>query len=131
MGPNLTSCFLDRRPNDGPQYSLPVARIQDTEKAPLQFQVTDAEGEILPSVATVTTDGAVGAEGNPVLTIVDNGDGTFEVESSDVGVSTLTIVAAGTNPDGTGFSLQTTLDVEVVASDAVTLTATLGTPEPK
>lgn len=109
-----------------------MAVLQDTQKAPIQLAVTDAAGEAIAGVAIdTTTDGALGAEGNPVVTI-DLADPLNPVAvANDVGTSTVTSHATGTNPDGTPIDLTATIDIEVVASDATTLTMTLGTPVAK
>ncbi|TMC00961.1 MAG: hypothetical protein E6J41_33780 [Chloroflexi bacterium] len=104
-----------------------MAVIQDDQKAQIAFAETDAAGEAVDAPVSFSTDGAVGALGNPVINLTTDADGNSWVEGNDVGTSALTGTA--TNEDGTIASASIT--VEVVASDATTLTLTLGAPEPK
>jgi hypothetical protein len=117
---------LLKRPNPNALEIEFVAVLQDTEKVQVDFVLTDAAGETVGNVVEWTTDGAVGDRGLPVVTIEkDAVSGATFVVAGETGSSVVT--ATEVDPvDNVGVTSSITFDV--VASNAVTLQITVGTP---
>lgn len=119
---------LLKKPNNNyPEVEF-VAVLQDLEKVQVGFKLTDAVGEPVAHEVVWSTDGAVGVNGLPVVTIETDADGNTFVVSGEVGSSVVT--ATETDPiDNVGVTSSITF--EVIASDATTLQIVVGTPVPK
>ena len=101
-------------------------QLRDSEQVSLSVEALDSEG----NPAAVTTTWA--SSDDTIVAVTDNGDGTAVAVASPGagGLGTATITASVTdNSDGDVHVA--TLDVEVVAGDAVTFNVVAGAPEPK
>jgi hypothetical protein len=107
-------------------------QLRDDQQVTLSVEALDAEGNPAGVAITWADSGGLDADGNAVIELTDNGDGTATVVASPttggLGISTVTATATD-NSDGDVHTA--TFDVEVVAGDAVTFNVMAGAPEPK
>jgi hypothetical protein len=107
---------------EGPHVAF---QLRDFEQVVLEIDAVDAEGN--PAAATAT----FSSSDDTVVEVRDNGDGTALAIASpgEGGLGTATVTAMVTQ--SSGDTITGTLDIEVVAGDAVTVNLVAGTPEPK
>lgn len=112
-----------RKVHGGPTVAF---QLHDTDQVNLEVEALDAEGN--PAAATI----AWSSSDETVVSITDNGDGTVTATASPgaAGLGTATITATATDTSD-GDTHVGTFDVEVVASDAVTVNIIAGVAQPK
>jgi hypothetical protein len=100
-------------------------QIHDSEQVAISAQAVDSEGN--PADATV----AFTSSDPSVIEVQDAGNGTALLVASpgEGGLGTAIVTATVTNGDGT--VIEGTVEVEVVAGDAVIVNIEFGAAEPK
>jgi uncharacterized protein YjdB len=100
-------------------------QLKDSQQLPLEVEALDAEG----NAAAITVTFASSDES--IVAITDNGDGSAMAVASPgaAGLGTATVTATATGTDGS--SLEGSLEIEVIAGDAVSINILPGTPEDK
>lgn len=107
-----------------------VSQLQDSQATRLNAVVTDAYGEEVDATFAWTTDGAVGPEGNPVLSLVEvaEGDpsglpaGTYVRAGDDTGSSVVTGTADVNGADGNPIVVFEGFDIVASAATSASVT---------
>lgn len=107
----------------GPELRM---QLRDSQQVTATVEALDSEGN--PAAATTAW-----SSSDPVVAeVIDNGDGTARIVASPgaAGLGTTTITASVTDTSD-GDVHEGTLEIEVVAGDAVIVNITTGEPEDK